>query len=96
MLVQKRLEGDVVALEARIVRQSSEATPKGGPEYWVQREKTTGLACSVQMGQYDEDEKFLQKINTATHHLSAGVRLFSEYQSRHPAVKWLILKETWL
>lgn len=62
MLVQKRLEGDVVALEARIVRQSSEATPKGGPEYWVQREKTTGLACSVQMGQYDDDEKFYRKL----------------------------------
>lgn len=32
LLVQKRLEEDVVASEARMVRQSSEATPKGGPE----------------------------------------------------------------
>lgn len=65
LLVQTRLERDVVALEARIVRQSSEAAPKGGPEYreyWVQREKTTGLACSVQMGQYDDDEKCYSKL----------------------------------
>lgn len=45
-----------------MVRQSSEATPKGGPEQSVQREKTTGLACSVQMGQYDNDEKFYSKL----------------------------------
>lgn len=32
LLILKHLEGDVVALEARIVRQSSEATPKGGLE----------------------------------------------------------------
>lgn len=32
LLTLKHLEGDVVALEARIVRQSSEAAPKGGPE----------------------------------------------------------------
>lgn len=62
LLVQKRLEGDVVASEARIVRQSSEDAPKGGPEYWVHREKTTGLSCSMQMGQCDDDEKFYSKL----------------------------------
>ena len=44
LLVQKGLEGDVVASEARMVRQCSKATPKGGPEKWVQNETTTGIS----------------------------------------------------
>lgn len=77
LLILKHLEGDLVALEAQRVRESSEAaaacpsSPQGRPGI-AATEKTTGLLRSVQMGQCDDDETFYSKINTARRRLSAG------------------------
>lgn len=95
LLILKHLEGDVVALEARIVRQSSEATPQGWPRI-VATEKTTGLACRVQMGQCDDHETFYSKLIQQHVICQQAFLSLPEYQSWHPAVERLFLKETWL
>lgn len=82
LLILKHLEGDLVASEARRVRESSEAaaaaaaatrpsSPQGRPGI-AAAEETTGLVRGVQMGQCDDDETFYSKINTARRRLSAG------------------------
>lgn len=80
LLILKHLEGDLVASEARRVRESSEAaarrrrrpsSPQGRPGI-AATEETTGLVRGVQMEQCDDDETFYSKINTARRRLSAG------------------------
>lgn len=51
LLVQKRLEEDVVAFGAT-------SSP---PELWLQSKGATGLACSAQLGQCNDDENFYSK-----------------------------------
>lgn len=78
LLILKHLEGDLVASEARRVRESSEAAAAVRPSSPQERpgiaamEETTGLVRGVQMGQCDDDETFYSKINTARRSLSAG------------------------
>lgn len=101
LLMLQHLEGDVVALEACVVRQSSEAAPpppspllpSSTPpraESLLQREDG---GISAQLGQCDDDETFYSKLIQRRVICQQAFPLRPAGRRRHPAVRRLLLKQ---